>query len=101
VPLETVAGEFVNVATGTDISVGEIARLVLEAVGDPAVDVVHVDERPGQVDRHIGSTEKLARLTGWRASTSFADGLERTISWYRDNEAWWRGILGRARVSSS
>jgi dTDP-glucose 4,6-dehydratase len=100
-PLETVAGEVVNVATGTDISVGEIARLVLEAVGDPAVDVVHVDERPGQVDRHIGSTEKLARLTGWRASTSFADGLERTIAWYRDNEAWWRGILGRTRVSSS
>ena len=100
-PLESVAGEVVNVATGTDLSVGEIARLVLEAVGDPGVGVVHVDERPGQVDRHIGSTEKLARMTGWRASTSFAEGLERTIAWYRDNEAWWRGILGRARVSSS
>ena len=32
---------------------------------------VHVAERPGQVDRHIGSTEKLERLTGWRARTSF------------------------------
>ena len=74
---------------------------MLEAVGDPTIDVVHVDERPGQVDRHIGSTDKLARLTGWRASTSFTDGLERTIAWYRDNEAWWRGILGRDRVSSS
>jgi dTDP-glucose 4,6-dehydratase len=100
-PLDTVAGEVVNVATGTDISVGEIARLVLEAVGDPTADVVHVDERPGQVDRHIGSTGKLVRLTGWRATTSFEDGLELTIAWYRDNEAWWRGILGRARVSSS
>jgi dTDP-glucose 4,6-dehydratase len=100
-PLETVAGEVLNVATGVDLSVGEIARLVLEAVGDPTVDVVHVEERPGQVDRHVGSTKKLARLTGWRASTSFADGLERTIAWYRDNEAWWRGILGRVRVSSS
>ena len=100
-PLDAVAGEVVNVATGTDITVGEIARLVLEAVGDPTVDVVHVDERPGQVDRHIGSTDKLAGLTGWRASASFAEGLERTIAWYRDNEAWWRGILGRARVSSS
>jgi dTDP-glucose 4,6-dehydratase len=100
-PLDAVGGEVVNVATGTDLSVGEIARLVLEAVGDPTVDVVHVEERPGQVDRHIGSTEKLARLTGWRASTSFEDGLERTIDWYRDNEAWWREVLGRARVSSS
>jgi dTDP-glucose 4,6-dehydratase len=100
-PLDAVAGEVVNVATGTDLSVGEIAALVVEAIGDPTVDVVHVDERPGQVDRHIGSTEKLATLTGWRASTSFADGLERTIAWYRENEAWWRGILERARVSSS
>jgi dTDP-glucose 4,6-dehydratase len=99
--LEAVAGEVVNVATGTDLSVSEIARLVLDAVGDPTVEVVHVEERPGQVDRHIGSTDKLARLTGWRASTSFAEGLERTITWYRDNEAWWRGILGRDRVSSS
>jgi dTDP-glucose 4,6-dehydratase len=100
-PLDAVAGEVVNVATGTDLSVSEVARLVLEAVGDPTVEVVHVEERPGQVDRHIGSTDKLAGLTGWRASTSFAEGLERTITWYRDNEAWWRGILGRDRVSSS
>ncbi len=100
-PLETVAGEVANVATGVDISVSEIAGLVLEAVGGPAGAVVHLDERPGQVDRHIGSTDKLERLTGWRASISFADGLERTIDWYRENEAWWRSILGRVRVSSS
>ena len=100
-PLESVAGEVVNVATGTDLSVSDIAQLVLEAVGDSTIDVVHLDELAGQVDRHIGSTDKLARLTGWRASTSFTDGLERTIAWYRDNEAWWRGILGRDRVSSS
>jgi dTDP-glucose 4,6-dehydratase len=99
-PLDTVAGEVVNVATGTDISVLEIAELVLDAVGSGG-GVVHLDERPGQVDRHIGSTERLARLTGWRASVSFEEGLEQTIAWYRENEAWWREILGRARVFSS
>src|SRR6478609_7565042 len=57
-PLDRVAGEVVNVATGIDISVNEIARLVLEAVGDPEGVTVYVDERPGQVDRHIGSTDK-------------------------------------------
>ena len=88
-------------ATGIDISVNEIARLVLEAVGDPGGATVHVDERPGQVDRHIGSTDKLERLTGWRASIGFEEGLRRTVAWYRDNEAWWRGVLGRVGVSSS
>jgi dTDP-glucose 4,6-dehydratase len=100
-PLDRVAGEVVNVATGIDISVTEIARLVLEAVGESAAGTVHVDERPGQVERHIGSTEKLEQLTGWRASIGFEDGLERTVAWYRDNEAWWRGVLGRVGVSSS
>ena len=100
-PLDRVAGEAVNVATGVDISVTEIARLVLEAVGEPGLGTVHVDERPGQVDRHIGSTDKLERLTGWRASIGFEEGLERTVAWYRDNEAWWRGVLGRVGVSSS
>jgi len=100
-PLESVAGEVVNVATGVDISVNEIARLVLAAVGDPLGTTVHVEERPGQVDRHIGSTDKLQLLTGWRASIGFEEGLERTVTWYRENEAWWRGVLGRVGVSSS
>jgi dTDP-glucose 4,6-dehydratase len=103
-PLEDVAGEVLNVATGVDIPIAEIADLVLDALGkDPGLKV-HLPERPGQVDRHIGSTEKAARLTGWRARTSFAAGLERTIAWYRENEAWWRGVQGRraeSRVSSS
>jgi dTDP-glucose 4,6-dehydratase len=101
-PLDLLAGEVVNVATGVDIPVAEIARLVLDVLGKPAELVRNVPERPGQVDRHIGSTEKAARLLGWSARTSFEDGLERTVAWYRDNEAWWRAILAReARAYSS
>jgi dTDP-glucose 4,6-dehydratase len=101
-PIGDVAGEVINIATGIDISVAEVAELVLEALGQPTAQRLHVDERPGQVDRHIGSTEKAERLLGWRARTSFADGLERTVDWYRENEAWWRGILAReARAFSS
>jgi dTDP-glucose 4,6-dehydratase len=96
--LDRVAGEVVNVATGVDVSVSEIADLVLELLGKPAWLKSHVDERPGQVDRHIGSTEKAAELLGWRARTSFEEGLQRTVAWYRDNEAWWRGA--RRQVTS-
>jgi dTDP-glucose 4,6-dehydratase len=94
-PLENVAGEVLNVATGVDISVNEIAERVLDALGKPQDLKAHVPERLGQVDRHIGSTEKIERLTGWRARTSFDEGLARTIDWYRDNEAWWREVLAR------
>jgi dTDP-glucose 4,6-dehydratase len=103
-PLDAVAGEVLNIATGVDISVSEIADRVLAALGKPAALKSFVSERPGQVDRHIGTTGKLERLTGWRARTSFDEGLARTIAWYRENEAWWTGIesgMREAHVSSS
>jgi dTDP-glucose 4,6-dehydratase len=94
-PVEDVAGEVFNVATGVDVSVAAVADLVLSLLGKAPELKQHVDERPGQVDRHIGSTEKTERMLGWRARTPFEDGLERTVAWYRDNEAWWRGILAK------
>jgi dTDP-glucose 4,6-dehydratase len=96
--LDAVAGEVVNVATGVDVSVSEIADVVLDILGKPASLKVNVDERPGQVDRHIGSVDKAAELLGWRARTSFEEGLARTVAWYRENEAWWRGA--RQQVTS-
>jgi dTDP-glucose 4,6-dehydratase len=96
------AGEAINVATGGGRSVVEIAELVLDALGKPRSLKVHTEDRPGQVTRNIGSPEKAAALLGWRARTSFEEGLERTVAWYRDNEAWWRAVLAsRADVYSS
>jgi len=101
-PLESIAGEVLNLATGVDISVNEIADQVLDALGKPRSLKQHVPERPGQVDRHIGSTDKARRLIGWEARTSFDEGLARTVAWYRENEAWWKGQLRTgAPVSSS
>ena len=90
---DSVAGEVVNVATGRDISVSEIADLVLDGVGKSRSLKVHTPERPGQVDCHVGSTEKAERLLGWRARTSFERGLERTIAWYEQNRLWWEAAL--------
>jgi dTDP-glucose 4,6-dehydratase len=84
-----------NIATGVDSAVADIAALVLEALGKPSDLVRNVPERLGQVDRHVGSTEKAERLLGWTARTGFEQGLERTVAWYCDNEAWWRAILAR------
>jgi dTDP-glucose 4,6-dehydratase len=100
-PIERVAGEVLNVATGVDISVEDVASRVLDVLGKPSSLKEYVDERLGQVDRHIGTTDKMERLTGWRARTSFDDGLERTVRWYRENEAWWQSILQRERSVSS
>jgi dTDP-glucose 4,6-dehydratase len=98
--LDGVVGEVINVATGVDVTVSRIADLVLELLGKPSSLKQFVDERPGQVRRHAGSTEKAERLLGWRACTSLEEGLERTVAWYRENETWWRATRAASVYSS-
>ena len=84
---------------------------LLEAAQARGVWTAVVDRDPGApgcrlADRRcILSTEDepaIERLVGWKARTSFEEGLERTVAWYRENEAWWRAILAReARAYSS
>ena len=58
VPLEHIVGETINVATGIDESVEQIADMILASLGKPASLKHHIADRPGQVDRHIGSTDR-------------------------------------------
>jgi dTDP-glucose 4,6-dehydratase len=54
-----------------------------------------VTDRPGHDRRYSLSSEKLKGL-GWQAQTRFAEGLERTVRWYRDNGWWWEPIRSGA-----
>ena len=38
---------------------------------------------------------------GWHPEIQFESGLAETVRWYRDNEAWWRPLLGRAPVNEA
>jgi dTDP-glucose 4,6-dehydratase len=90
-PREQLAGEVINLGTGRHRSVFEIAEAVRSAMGCPAGSPIQfIGDRPGQVFRHTSDSAKAARLLDWQPTTSFDDGLARTIRWYRDNEAWWR-----------
>ncbi|MDQ1106727.1 dTDP-glucose 4,6-dehydratase [Nocardioides zeae] len=69
----------------------EVVRMILEAFGRPADDFDHVTDRAGHDLRYAIDSSKLRNELGWQpAYGDFADGLARTVQWYRDNEAWWR-----------
>ncbi len=101
VPLDAIVGETINVATGVDESVEEIADAILDVLGKPASLKHHITDRPGQVDRHIGSTGKALELLGWRSSIPFSDGLERTVRWYRDNPDWWQSVMATEETAQT
>src|SRR6476659_6951923 len=100
-PLENIVGETINVATGIDETVEQIADMILEILGKPGSLKRHVVDRPGQFDRHTGSTDKAERLLGWRSRIPFADGLERTIRWYSENPEWWQAVLASEQTAQA
>jgi dTDP-glucose 4,6-dehydratase len=57
--------------------------------------ITHVVDRPGHDRRYAIDPSKLERELGWTALESFEAGIDKTIRWYLDNQAWWRGILDR------
>lgn len=54
--------------------------------------IKHVTDRPGHDFRYAVDPSRTEAALGWRATTSFEDGLRATVRWYLDNEDWWRPI---------
>jgi GDP-L-fucose synthase len=75
-------GEPVNVGTGVEISIRELAETIAELTGFEG-EVVWDESMPNGQPRRRLDTERAAELLGFRAQTSLRDGLEKTIAWYR------------------
>jgi len=54
--------------------------------------VTFVTDRPGHDVRYAIDASKIARELGWEPEETFDTGLEKTVQWYLDNEAWWRAV---------
>jgi dTDP-glucose 4,6-dehydratase len=98
IDLGKVKGEVFNIGTGKDIAIGEIAEMVLSILGKPKSLITHIGDRPGQVARHISSTDKALKILGWKAQTDFSDGLVKTVEWYQQNPEWWEKLLWMRHV---
>ncbi len=86
-----VPGETYNVGGPDESDNLSVVRRIVELCGaDPAL-IEFVNDRPGHDRRYSLGSEKVAAL-GWRAETRFDEGIERTVSWYRDNAWWWEPI---------
>jgi NAD dependent epimerase/dehydratase len=83
---EAVQGETFNIATGTDISVGDVVAMVGELLGrELRVRSVPERLRPEKSEVHqlLGDPAKLRELTGWVPATDLRAGLAAVIEWMK------------------
>jgi len=83
-------GEFVNIGTGTDLTIAELAGIVARVVGyggDIRWDLTKPDGTPQKL-LNVGRIHDL----GWRASVDLEEGIQRTYRWYLDNLQTCRGV---------
>ena len=63
-----------------------------------AEQITFVTDRPGHDLRYAIDPSRIRDELGWRPSVTLEQGLEKTVQWYLDNEAWWRALQGRTGV---
>jgi len=80
-------GQAYNLAGETPISLGDLARLLVEITGQGAVRHVPFPPERQLIDigSYYGSAAKIGAELGWRPRTPLREGLERTIRYYRDH----------------
>jgi dTDP-glucose 4,6-dehydratase len=66
--------------------------------GSYADQISFVTDRPGHDARYAIDPTRIREELGWRPSVTVEEGLERTVEWYLNNEAWWRPLQARAGV---
>ena len=81
-------GEVYNIGGGCEMKNIDLARMILQALGQPENLIKFVKDRPGHDRRYAMSYAKLRAELGWEPRWNFRDGLAHTIRWYRENTGW-------------
>ena len=56
--------------------------------GSSAKLITYIKDRPGHDKRYAIDASKLNKQLGWQPSLDFEEGLEKTVSWYLENDIW-------------
>lgn len=81
-------GEEINIATQQEISIGDLAKEIISQINPKAkiaCDEQRLRPEKSEVNRLLGSNQKIKELTDWKQQYTFAQGIAETIAWMREN----------------
>lgn len=82
-------GEEINIATSKEISIKELANEIIKVINKDAkiiCDEERLRPEKSEVNRLLGSNEKIKDLTSWEPKFTFKEGIKETIDWFRKPE---------------
>jgi nucleoside-diphosphate-sugar epimerase len=89
-------GATLNIGNGSEeVTIGDVARVVLEVVGRPDVAIAPQPPTPGSPERRLPDMARTRGITGHDARVGLRDGVGRTWDWYREH------VFGAGGVSAT
>lgn len=85
-------GEVYNIGGASERPNLDIVKHILHRLDKPESLIRFVEDRPGHDRRYAMDFSKLQEELGWQPIVAFEEGLNRTISWYIEHDAWWERI---------
>lgn len=86
-------GEVYNVGGHNEMANIDIVKLICQKLGKPESLITFVTDRKGHDMRYAIDPTKIHTELGWLPETKFADGIDKTITWYLENKEWWETII--------
>ena len=83
-----VEGETINLGTGSEVSVGQLAETICGIVGKPLLieqDPERLRPAKSEVMRLLSDNTRARRLLGWQPEVGLRQGLEQTVTWVRQH----------------
>ena len=81
-----VKGESFNIASGTEISIKELAELLLKISGKQNLNPIIEELRAGDIIRSVANIEKAKKLLGYTPHVSLEEGLREVVEWMRNKK---------------
>jgi len=87
------AGAVYNIGSDNEWENISIVKEILRLLDKPESLIEFVIDRPGHDRRYAIDSSRMNNELNWHATRDFSRGLEETVAWFRENEAWWKPLL--------
>lgn len=87
------SGRIYNISASEEKANLQVIETILKILGKDEGQIEFVEDRPGHDVRYSLDSSRIKDELGWRPIESFEEGIQKTVSWYLQNEDWWRPLL--------